>query len=170
MEQPDLLIRDYRSEDFGPCQRLWVELTQRHRDIYDDQSIGGDDPGSAFEPYLRTEGLRGPWVAEVGGQVVGFTGLLVSGEEAEIEPVIVTADRRSHGIGGRLVVRATEEARRLGIRYLNVRPVARNVEAIAFFVRAGFDAVGRIDLVQDLSGRDRPWLEGLTIHGNELGY
>ena len=42
-------IRAYEARDLGACRDLWRELTQRNRDIYDDQAIGGDDPGSYFE-------------------------------------------------------------------------------------------------------------------------
>jgi hypothetical protein len=41
-------------------------------------------------------------------------------------------------------------ARREKVRFLNVRPVARNAEAIAFFAAAGFSIVGHVELFQDL--------------------
>lgn len=167
----ELVIRDYRPADFAACRALWAELTQRHRDIYDDPTIGGDDPGQELEPYLANEHLRGPWVAELSGEIAGLAGLLIYGEEAEIEPVIVTARHRSHGIGAMLVEHATRQARAGGVRFLSVRPVARNVEALAFFVRAGFDIVGHVDLFQDLSTLStRRWKPGITLHGKPLRY
>jgi hypothetical protein len=91
-------IRKYRPSDFSACKRLWVELTQFHRDIYHDPFIGGDDSGRPIEAYLKSEGLAGPWVAELDKGVAGFTGLLLHGEEAEI---------------GRLLLRrAVQEAKR----------------------------------------------------------
>jgi N-acetylglutamate synthase-like GNAT family acetyltransferase len=166
-------IRSYTPADFTAGRALWDELTQRHRDIYEDQSIGGDDPGAAFEPYLAMEGLRGPWVAEVDGKVVGLTGLLLGHgwNEAEIEPVVVSAQYRSQGIGEALVQRALAEARAVGVSSVTVRPVARNVEAIAFFVQAGFGAVGHIDLFLDISAdADRQLRPGITLHGHSLKY
>jgi len=166
-------IRSYTPADFTAGRALWDELTQRHRDIYEDQTIGGDDPGAAFDLYLAMDGLRGPWVAELDGKVVGLTGLLLEHgwNEAEIEPVIVSAPYRSQGVGEALVQRALAEARSAGVRSVTVRPVARNVEAIAFFVRAGFDAVGQIDLFQDLSAdADRQMKPGITLHGHALKY
>ena len=61
----EIEIREYRPTDLSAGRDLWRQLTQRHRDIYDDQSIGGDDPGLQFDDYLATDELAGPWVAVV---------------------------------------------------------------------------------------------------------
>jgi N-acetylglutamate synthase-like GNAT family acetyltransferase len=164
-------IRKYEPSDFEACRLLWGELTQRHRDIYGDPTIGGDDPGQAFGPYLANECLHGPWVMEVDGEVVAFAGLIVGAEGAEVEPVVVSSLCRSRGIGTMLVEYVVQEARKLGVRFLNVRPVARNIDAISFFVRAGFDTLGHIDLFQDLlESSERKWKSGIRIHGNKLKY
>jgi GNAT superfamily N-acetyltransferase len=132
------LIRLCEPCDLAACRDLWAELTQRHRDIYNDPTIGGDDPGVYFDTYLASPGLRGPWVAVVDGAVAGLTGLLPHWGDLTIEPIVVSAGLRSRGIGAALVVHAVEQARAGGARDVTVRPVARNIEAIAFFVR-GFD-------------------------------
>ena len=166
-----LTIREYRDSDLRVCRSLWAELTERHRLIYDDQTIGGADPGSGIEDYLRNPGRHATWVAEADGQVVGMTGLIVRGTEAEIEPAVVTAACRSRGIGRALVARAVDEAKRIGIRFLSVRPVARNVEAVSFLISCGFGIVGHIDLFQDLApSRGRQWKDGIVIHGHTLLY
>ena len=163
-------IRSYGTSDLEACRDLWRELTQRHRDIYGDQSIGGADPGAAFDAFL----LRRPtrlWVAERDAEVVGLCGLVVSGEDTEVDPMVVRSGLRSQGIGGRLLGRAIEEARRLGVRFLSVRPVARNVEAISFYVDAGFRTLGYIDLFVELrAGTGREWKPGISIHGHEFKY
>jgi len=41
---------------------------------------------------------------------------------------------------------AISESRRLRVKYVNVRPVARNLEAIRFFHREGFRLLGRFEL------------------------
>jgi hypothetical protein len=69
------------------------------------------------------------------------------------------------------VAHARAEAVSLGVRFLNVSPVARNIEAISFFVREGFVNVGHINLFQDLGGDvPRSWRAGLVVHGNRLSY
>jgi GNAT superfamily N-acetyltransferase len=169
MMQP--VIREYTSGDLNACRALWKELTEYHRDIYDDRSIGGADPGQGFETYLAHPKRRGSWVAEVDGRVIALAGLLVQGEEGEIEPVVVSQARRSEGVGSALVRHIVAEARAMGIRYLSVRPVARNREAIAFFVGQGFDLLGHVDLFQVVSGsRGTNWKSGISIHGHKLGY
>jgi len=167
----EILVRPYRPTDFEACRALWAELTQRHRDVYDDPTIGGDAPGRGFDQYLARPDLVGTWVAEVEGRVAGLAGLLGEGEEAEVEPVVVAAQRRSQGIGRLLVERVVEEARVRGVRFLGVRPVARNVEAVSFFVENGFTLLGYVDLFQDLApGWEREWKDGVTIHGHVLRY
>ena len=47
----NITIRECQAHDLEDCKLLWRELTQRHRDIYLDQSIGGD-PGVYFKRYL----------------------------------------------------------------------------------------------------------------------
>ena len=37
-------VRGYEARDLEACRGLWVELTQKHRDIFDSPEIGGDDP------------------------------------------------------------------------------------------------------------------------------
>jgi GNAT superfamily N-acetyltransferase len=139
-------IREYVPADLEACRDLWRALTQRHRDIYRDPSIGGPDPGTEFDRHLSDPRLAKVWVAELRGGLVGLCGLLVDGEEAELEPIVVHPSHRRHGIGARLAKQAIGEARRLGMKYINVRPTGRNVEAIAFFHREGFKVLGRLEL------------------------
>jgi hypothetical protein len=40
-----------------------VKLTGHHRQIYDDPSIGRDDPGTGFDAYLATPERIASWVA-----------------------------------------------------------------------------------------------------------
>jgi N-acetylglutamate synthase-like GNAT family acetyltransferase len=168
-------IRDYHEVDFSVCCSLWEELAQHHRKIYEDPSIGGDDLGRGFELYLNNAQRRATWVAEAEGRVVACAGLIMdmhgNGEEAEIEPVIVSVNYRRKGIGAKLIRHAKEEARKSGVRSLSIRPVLRNEEAIRFFIREGFNLVGYIDLFQDISGSSyKKWKSGIVIHGNQLRY
>ncbi len=141
-----MTIREYAPADLEACRDLWRALTQRHREIYRDPSIGGEDPGIELDQHLAHPALAKMWVAVVDGDVVGLCGLLVGTEEAEIEPIVVHPEHRDRGIGARLAAQAIDESRRRGTKYVTVRPVARNVEAIAFFHREGFRLLGRLEL------------------------
>lgn len=165
-----LTIREYGPADLDACRRLWRELTQRHREIYEDPKIGGDDPGRLFDEYLANPALVGPWVVEWDSAVVALGGLLVEGADAEVEPVVVLTRCRGRGIGTRLIEFLIDEARRRGVRSLGVRPVARNVEAMACFRRAGFELLGHVEMFQHLAGSVRTWKRGITLHGEEYGY
>src|SRR4051794_6989991 len=120
-------IRDYAPADHSACRQLWVELTEHHRRIYGDPTIGGDDPGAAFDDYLALPERVASWVADDDGRLVGLTGLFDHGTSGEVEPVVVTDRLRSRGVGRLLIERVVAEAVARGYEYLAIRPVARNV-------------------------------------------
>jgi len=49
-------IRAYALADLDACRRLWQVLTERHRLIYEDPTIGGDDAGLYFDTHLARVG------------------------------------------------------------------------------------------------------------------
>lgn len=126
-----------------------------HRDLYDDPTFGGDDPGLAFDAHLAEVGADRIWVAEAEGAVVGLAGLLVDSEHAELEPIVVGEAWRGSGSGRALAEAVIAAARELGFPRLRVRPVGRNTDAIRFFHAVGFDVLGRVDLRIDLEQTDR---------------
>lgn len=167
----DVTIRQYGPADLGTCRALWAEMTQYHRDIYDDPSIGGDDPGLEFDRHLDKVGSQRVWVAKVGAEIVGLTSLIQDGEEAEIEPVVVSSGHRGQGVGQSLVKFAVSEARKLGVLCLSVKPVARNEEAFSFFYRVGFKTLGHIQLFMWLGPRvPGQWKPGPVLFGKSLDY
>jgi GNAT superfamily N-acetyltransferase len=167
----DVILRDYGPADYSVCRVLWVELTEHHRRIYRDPSIGGTDPGAGFDAYLAVPERVASWVADLSGQVVGLTGLFDRGTSAEVEPVVVTDRLRRRGIGRLLIERVVTEAVARGYEYLAIRPVARNVSAIRRFYDAGFQTLGgHLDLTMDLADRHHRWLEGARLHGLDFRY
>jgi N-acetylglutamate synthase-like GNAT family acetyltransferase len=166
-----VVIRDYRPSDLDDCRLLWAEMNQRHRDIYEDPTIGGENPGLEFDNHLTRVGPDLVWVAESEDGVVGVVSLIHEGEEAEIEPIVVSSEVRSVGIGQQLVEYAVAQARELGVLCLSVKPVARNEEAIAFFHDAGFRTLGHIQLFRWL-GDSFPgqWKRGPELFGKPFEY
>jgi GNAT superfamily N-acetyltransferase len=148
-------IRAYEPGDREACRGLWAELTQTHRDLYDDPTFGGDEPGLAFDEHLAHVGADRTWVAEVDSTVVGLAGLLVEDEHAELEPIVVAAAARGTGVGRALAKAVISAARELDFPRIRVRPVGRNADAIRFFHALGFDVLGRVDLRLDLEPIDR---------------
>jgi GNAT superfamily N-acetyltransferase len=142
------VIRSYEERDREACRELWRTLTQWHRDLYGDQSIWADrDPGDFFDEHLARVGAERIWIAEQGGAVVGFAGLLVEGAVGELEPIVVSPDARGSGVGHALGERVIAAARELGLGRIDVRPVARNDGAIRFFHDLGFDSLGQLELM-----------------------
>jgi N-acetylglutamate synthase-like GNAT family acetyltransferase len=158
-----VIVRPFEERDSAACRALWTELTGWHRELYDDPSIGGDDPGSSFDRYVEEFADARLWVAEHSGSVTGFAGLIVRGNQAEVEPVVVTADARGEGVGRMLVATAVEAARADGIGQIKVSPVARNAEAIRFFHQIGFTALGHVELLADFRRPDGYWRPGERI-------
>lgn len=150
-----MTIRPFEEQDASACRGLWAELTRWHRALYDDPSIGGDDPGSGFDELV---GAR-IWIAERRGSVVGFIGLVIRGRRAEIEPVVVSFDVRGQGIGRSLVETAVEAAQSEGVRQIKASPVARNGPALRFFHELGFDTLAHVDLLLDLERPKNYWRE-----------
>ena len=164
-------IRNYRSTDLGQCRALWTEMTQNHRDVYEDPSIGGENPGMEFDAHLAGVGQKRVWVAEEAEHVVGLVSLLPDDQQAEVEPIVISSNHRNLGIGRRLLRHAIEEAKNLGVVVLSVKPVARNVDAIRFFHRSGFTTVGHVQLFMWL-GPSSPgqWKPGPTMFGLEFSF
>jgi ribosomal protein S18 acetylase RimI-like enzyme len=133
----DLKTRAYDEGDYNACRSLWVEVILRHRDIYADQSIGGDDPGHYFDDYLAKESWRGPWVAAVDLQVVGMVGIELDHEDAMIEPIVVSEDFRSRGIGEILATRAIEETRKMGLRSLSEKARCSKCRSVSILRKSG---------------------------------
>ena len=163
-------IRPYVPFDYQACRALWVELTERHREIYDDATIGGDDPGTEFDTHLAKVTLLATWVAVKDGDAIGFCSLLSEGRNGEIDPIVVRSAERSRGVGRELLGVAIEDAKRRGIRHLSIRPVVRNVEAIQLYNDVGFRTLGHLDMFMDLSDTPGKWKPGVSIHGRDFEY
>jgi GNAT superfamily N-acetyltransferase len=166
----EISVRPYTEADHAACRALWAELTEYHRTLYGDPAIGGDEPEGQFDEQLASPESAGVWVADSPSGVVGFAGLLLRGERAEVEPIVVAEPARGQGAGRALLDRAIAEARRLGAAYVAVRPVARNERALAFFHGAGFRGLGRVDVFMDLRDRGRAWQPGIRLHGRDYSY
>lgn len=157
-------IRGYSESDREQCRALWLELTEWHREIYGEPTIGGEHPEDYFDKHLAKVGPENLWIAVHDVKVVGLVGLMTSiYDEFEIEPLIVSKAYRGKGIGTNLVETVIAEARRRGLRSLNVSPVARNVNTIQFLYKLGFKNLGHIQLFIDFT--DHKWKDGPTLFG-----
>jgi GNAT superfamily N-acetyltransferase len=162
-------VRPYRPADHNACRRLWGEFVEQQRDLYNDPSLGGPDPGAGFEDYLTRLDLSGMWVAD-DQDVVGFVGLVLVGRGGAVDPIVVTGSRRGEGIGRALLSHVTEQARHRGLRELSISPALRNVEAIHCLHAAGYDVLTNITLSLCLNRRPGGFREGLELHDRHFRY
>jgi GNAT superfamily N-acetyltransferase len=161
-------IREYQPTDVDACRRLYAQLVQHHREIYDDVTIGGEDPGTGFDEYLATPERVMTWVATDGNDIVGMTGLFWEEGESTIEPVVVDRQHRRSGVGRALIETAIAESRRRGASDVNIKPVARNGSAIEAFHTLGFRTVGHVQLFMSLDRDASYWRSGPELSGRKF--
>jgi len=162
------VIRKYQDNDREQCRTLWRELTEWHREIYQDPNIGGEHPEDYFDKHLAAVGPDQLWVAVHDYKVVGLVGLMLKDEETEIEPLVVSKPYRRKGIGTKLIRTVVYEARKKGVKYLSIGPVARNIKTVKFLYKLGFKNLGYINLFIDFS--NFPWKSGPEIFGCKFNY
>jgi GNAT superfamily N-acetyltransferase len=178
-------VRSYRPLDHRECRALWAELAEMDRKVLGDPSVGGADPGAAFEEYLTRLDLSGMWVAEHPEfGVVGLIGLLLGGGAAPgaasggsskglsgaVEPIIVTDRVRGQGVGQALLDHVAGQARRRGMRRLSVSPSPRNVGALHSLHAAGFRHLAALTLTMSLTPDARGSDQELDLQGLPFGY
>lgn len=172
-------IRPYRPLDHRACRQLWAELTEAHRELYDDPSLGGTDPGAGFEEYLTRLDLAGVWVADHPDEgVVGLIGLVLGGSgiggdwdrrstesTGEVVPVVVATHLRDKGIGQQLLEYVAAQARKRGMRQLSVSPASRNIEAIRCLHASGYDSLASVTLTVALGPNVTSAPSHVELHG-----
>jgi ribosomal protein S18 acetylase RimI-like enzyme len=161
-------IRNYVEADREQCRGLWRELAEWHGEIYQDPTIGGEHPEHSFDKHLLKVGADRLWVAVYRAKVVGFAGLIVDGDEAEIEPIVVSKSYRGKGAGTQLIETVVSKAKEMKLRHLNISPVARNLQAIDFYYKLGFVNIGKIEMFMDLTGKT--WKSGFKLQGKDYSY
>jgi ribosomal-protein-alanine N-acetyltransferase len=76
------------------------------------------------------------------GQIVGYGGLARFGTEAHVMTLGVRADRRGHGLGGRLLTGLLTEAGRRRVDRVLLEVAADNDAAKRLYARHGFRPIG----------------------------
>ena len=167
----NISIRNYEPSDLDACRSLWEEMVEQHRRIYDDPTIGGENPGLEFDAHLENVGSGTIWIAEYDGHTAGLAALIIKEHEAELEPVVIGKKFRGKGIGKILVNHLIKEAKKQGAALIFTKPVARNEEAVSFFYRAGFRTLGHIQMFIWLAD-DVPcsWKKGPELLGHSFEY
>ncbi len=111
--------------------------------IPDDAALARDTEAAiTAETGIRDQHLSVGW-RDAEGTLVGHTRLRLRGPHADLDLLWVAPAARGHGIGGRLIAQAGEEARRRGARTLDA--TVFTPRAAACLARHGFRAYAAAD-------------------------
>ena len=101
------------------------------------------DPWSAnaFREELVAAGRR-YLVVEEGGEIVGYGGVMVVGEDTHVTTLAVAPEERGRGLGTRLMLALAEEALAAGSSHLTLEVRVSNEAAQRLYHRFGFETVG----------------------------
>lgn len=83
------------------------------------------------------------WIAEVDGQLVGYAGGLVAGDDLQILKVATDPAHRRQGIARTLLAHIAEDARNLAASTCSLEVRASNSGAQAFYESLGLEPVGK---------------------------
>jgi ribosomal-protein-alanine N-acetyltransferase len=97
---------------------------------------------SLFMSELALRGSRAYYVARVGGSVVGYSGLMLTGEDAHVTTIAVDPAWHRHKIGTRMLLNLARQAVRRDARHLTLEVRMSNEPAQAMYRRFGFHPAG----------------------------
>ncbi|WP_454745536.1 GNAT family N-acetyltransferase [Ciceribacter selenitireducens] len=143
MQAPAVTIRQAREEDVAAVVALLAaDDIGGHGDTTDEAARA--DYLDAFRTLQQTP-RETLYVAECEGEIVGtFQTLLTTtlsgrgGTSMIVEAVQTRSDMRGRGIGGQMIGFCLEEARRLGLRQVQLTSNAARTDAHRFYERLGF--------------------------------
>ncbi|HEX5096911.1 MAG TPA: GNAT family N-acetyltransferase [Acidimicrobiia bacterium] len=130
-------IRDAQPDDLRALS--WCAYHSKAHWGYDEAFMAACVDELTIRPeHLATHVLR---VAPRGSEVAGFHGVVLDGDDSELEWLFVAPDAMGHGIGRALLGDACAIARHAGVRQLRIEsdPFAR-----AFYERCGAVCVGEV--------------------------
>ncbi|HEY3604168.1 MAG TPA: ribosomal protein S18-alanine N-acetyltransferase [Sporichthyaceae bacterium] len=109
-----------------------------------DAALFGTDAWSLASFWAELAGVpdrRWYRVLLEGDEVVGYAGLAVVADSADVQTVAVRADRQGRGLGGLLLGALLAEADRRGCAEVLLEVRADNAAAIALYEARGFDTI-----------------------------
>jgi ribosomal-protein-alanine N-acetyltransferase len=95
-----------------------------------------------FMSELNLRNSRAYYVARVDGAVVGYAGLMITGDDAHVTTIAVDPLWHRHKIGTRLLLTLAREATERGARHLTLEVRVSNTGAQAMYRKFGFHPAG----------------------------
>jgi ribosomal-protein-alanine N-acetyltransferase len=129
----------------GDLEVQIVPMRRRHlRSVLRIEGLVYPRPWSAslFMSELALRASRSYCVARVDGHVVGYSGLMFSGEDAHVTTVAVDPEWQRHQIGTRLMAHMAGLSRHRGIRNMTLEVRVGNSAAQSMYHKFGFAPAG----------------------------
>ncbi|MGG5753419.1 ribosomal protein S18-alanine N-acetyltransferase [Zafaria sp. Z1313] len=98
-------------------------------------------PLSMFHDELGQTDTRRYWVAEAGGEIVGYCGLMCVLPLADVQTIAVVPEHEGRGIGSALLAGLVAEARARGAGDVLLEVRADNPRAQELYTRFGFEHI-----------------------------
>jgi ribosomal-protein-alanine N-acetyltransferase len=141
-------VTDFESESRGDGDALTVHLVpmrRRHlRSVLKIEAQVYPRPWSLplFMSELNLRTSRAYYVARVDGNVVGYAGLMIIGEDAHVTTIAVDPAWHRHKIGSRLLLTLAREATERGAKHLTLEVRVSNTGAQGMYRKFGFQPAG----------------------------
>ncbi len=97
---------------------------------------------SLFLSELALRGSRAYFVARVGRDVIGYAGIMLTGQDAHVTTIAVDPARHRHKVGTRLLLVLTREALARGARNMTLEVRLSNSGAQEMYRQFGYSPVG----------------------------
>ena len=132
-------------DDDAPLEVHLVPMRRRHlRAVLRIESQVYPRPWSLplFMSELNLRTSRAYYVARVEGNVVGYAGLMLTGDDGHVTTIAVDPAWHRHKIGTRLLLNLAREARDRSARHLTLEVRMSNTGAQALYRKFGFRPAG----------------------------
>jgi ribosomal-protein-alanine N-acetyltransferase len=132
-------------DDDAPLEVHLVPMRRRHlRAVLRIESQVYPRPWSLplFMSELNLRTSRAYYVARVDGNVVGYAGLMLTGDDGHVTTIAVDPAWHRHQIGTRLLLNLAREARHRSARHLTLEVRMSNTGAQALYRKFGFRPAG----------------------------
>lgn len=133
MDAQQILIKPFESEDQDAVQSLILAgLAEHWEEIDPTLNLDLNDIGACYNDATFL-------VAWLDGRIIGSGALIPkSGQVAEIVRMSVAPELRRQGIGGKILARLFQEAKKLGFQRIVLETTSTWSDVIEFYKRFGF--------------------------------
>ncbi|PKW09514.1 ribosomal-protein-alanine N-acetyltransferase [Streptomyces sp. 1222.5] len=129
------VLREMRWWDIDPVLEL-------EKDLFPEDAWSRGMFWSELAHARGSEATRRYLVAETEGRIVGYAGLVASGEQADVQTIAVARDEQGTGLGRRLLDELLRAATAFECHEVLLECRVDNVRAQKLYERFGFEPIG----------------------------